>query len=151
MKSKLLTISLIILLSGCSKPQTYDEASDYFDNYCAPDNISRTGYTIFSGGYCRDAAQMIASFDINAINNLLEDKLLNKIISESIQKGIICDRNTDPYCKAIQKRLSQLGNNRYTTEALQRRYQDSEWDKQMNKDQAQAESQANLILEQAKN
>lgn len=156
MKKSIITLALLtITLSGCTKyqePKTYDEANYYSDNYCLKSDVGLTGYSLFSGSYCSMADQMIMSFNINAMNNLLKDKALTKIVDESLKNDNWCyweKINTNPYCIAIQKRLSQLGNNQYPALDIQNRFKDAFYALLDEQKKAQAESLANLILQQA--
>ena len=149
MKKSIITLVLLTtILSGCTKyqePKTYDEASYYAANYCLKSNPN----WIFSGSYCSTADQMIKLFNINAMNKLLKDKALTKIVDESLKNDTWCYWKTNPYCIAIQKRLSQLGNNQYSALDIQNRYNDAFGALLDEQNKAQAESQANLILQQA--
>ncbi len=156
MKKSIITLALLTtILSGCTKyqePKTYDEASYYSTNHCLKSDLGETGYSLFSGSYCGTADQMIMSFNINAMNKLLKDKALTKIVDESLKNDNWCywgKINTNPYCIAIQKRLSQLGNNQYSALDIQNRFKDAFYTLLDEQKKAQAESQANLILQQA--
>lgn len=162
MKNKLLTISLIVSLTGCSKwqePQSTTEAKYYLDNYCYTTWVSSSnGYSAYGEKYCNMASNMI----INSMDKLLEDETLNKLVRRSLEDDVFGGRSStcnfkggeemDPYCIAINKRILQLGQNgNYSALDIQNRYIESMNAAFMDYRKAKAESQANLILEQAEN
>lgn len=156
MKKSIITLALLTtILTGCTKyqePKTYDEASYYSANHCLKSDFGVTGYSLLSGSYCSTADQMIMSFHINAMNKLLKDKVLTKMVDESLKNNTWCyweKLNTNPYCIAIQKRVAQLGNHQYSALDIQNRYNDAFYALLHEQNKAQAESQANLILQQA--
>lgn len=161
MKNKLLTISLILLLSGCSrfeKPQSATEANYYLDNYCDKSHFDPNRDSKFNGQYCNAASNMLTS----SIDQLLNDETLNKLVRRSLEEDVLggssstCNfkggEEINPYCIAINKRISQLGQNEnYSAHEIQSRYIELRNAGFMAYRKAKAESQANLILEQAEN
>lgn len=160
MKNKLLIISLVVLLSGCSKwqdPQSAIEAKYYLDNYCTKSIFSSDGYSAFSGHYCKDASEMVTK----SMDMLLKDEILNKLVRKSLPEDVIGSSPTcsfpsqeemHPVCIALKKRMSQLRQNgNYSASEIQMHYIESRNAAFMAYRKAKAESQANLILEQAEN
>lgn len=163
MKNSIITLALLTtILAGCSKwqePHNEAEANYYFDNYCSRNSAFfglESSDRFFY--HCNKASDIIN----NSIDKLLKDETLNKLVRKSLEEYLIDGSSSrptcsfkgweemDPYCIAINKRLSQLKNNgNYSAREIQQRYLNSKNEVVVAYRKAQAESQANLILQQA--